>query len=133
MMQEKTKPRLALVVDDQPMMLRLCQAVLMNLGYRVFKAGSKEEALRILEESGTLVTLLITDIVMSSLYEGIELAAQVVEEFPHIRIIYMSGFSQGAALEKILNEKSTLFLQKPFVVTSLEAMVKIAEEPFPPI
>jgi DNA-binding NtrC family response regulator len=120
--------RVALVVDDQPMMVRLCNAILTGLGYRVLRASSKSEALKILEDESGNVTLLLTDIVMASESEGIELAEQVTRLHPHIPVIYMSGYARGAAIRKLLDDDTKHFLQKPFVVQALEALVRRVED-----
>ena len=126
-MNDVPEGKCVLVVDDQPMMLRLCQAILSNLDYTVFTAESREEAIGIFQKTHPRVTLLITDIVMASDTEGIELADDVRRLYPHIQVIFMSGYAHGSPVLKMLSEKSTLFLHKPFVVSSMNEIVLKAE------
>ncbi|MDB5102501.1 MAG: hypothetical protein JWP91_190 [Fibrobacteres bacterium] len=110
------------------MMVRLCEAILKDLGYRVFKAASGAEGLRTLLEVCPETSLLVTDIVMESETDGIDLAKAALAAHPNLNVIYMSGYANGPVVAEMLDRKSTLFLQKPFVVASLVEMVTRAEE-----
>lgn len=118
--------RCSLIVDDNPVILRLCRAVLEDLGFRVLSAGSGEEALGILDADGDSVGLLLTDIRMGPDMDGLELGARVKESRPWIRIIYMSGFAFGGQVSQMLATESSLFLPKPFTVSELTVIVEKA-------
>jgi PAS domain S-box-containing protein len=89
-----------LVVDDEPGLLSLAQEILSSQGYRVLTANDGEQALKILEESElekTLsekegVSLIISDVIMPVM-DGYQLAAQVQERYPHIKLQMVSGFA----------------------------------------
>jgi len=114
----------SLIVDDNPVILRLCRAVLEDMGFRVLSAGSGEEALAVLATEGDYVDLLLTDIRMGPDMDGIELGARVMERYGRIRIIYMSGFASGGLVSQMLASESALFLPKPFTVSELTAIVE---------
>lgn len=117
----------ALIVDDNPIILRLCRAVLADMGYRLFSAESGEAAWEILLEEAACITLVLTDIRMGPNMDGIELGARVKEKHPRINIIYMSGFAYGGSVSKMLESETDLFLPKPFTVGELSKIVERAE------
>lgn len=120
-----------LIVDNSPVILRLCQAVLADMGYRLVSAGSGEAAWDILLEEADAINLLLTDIRMGPNMDGIELGARVRERLPLIKVIYMSGLSDGGQVPKTLESDSSLFLPKPFTVAELTRIVERAEALLP--
>src|SRR5690606_33123826 len=111
--------RCSLIVDDNPVILRLCRAVMEDMGFRVLSAQSGEEALAVLATDGDRVDLLLTDIRMGPDMDGIELGIRVMENYGRIRIIYMSGYASGGQVSQMLASESTLFIPKPFTVSEL--------------
>lgn len=85
----KTNP-FTLAVDDDPISLRLLQAILDRNGYPVKTATSGEEALHLLNES--LPSVLILDVEMPGL-SGTDLCRQIKQD-PRLRnlpVIFLSG------------------------------------------
>jgi CheY-like chemotaxis protein len=60
-----------LVVDDEPMLLRLCTTMLKRGAHRVLTAGGGKEALHLLETNS--IDLALLDVVMPEM-NGVELA-----------------------------------------------------------
>ncbi|XDA98829.1 transporter substrate-binding domain-containing protein [Sulfitobacter sp. LCG007] len=81
-----------LLVEDNEELLRLSNDVLKMLGYDVVQAATGKEALEKLD-SGVAVDLLLTDIVMPGGIGGYELARQVRKRFPHMPVLYRSGYA----------------------------------------
>jgi PAS domain S-box-containing protein len=98
-----------LVVEDEELVRRLASQVLRRHGYRVLEASGSEEALEQLQSEGCTVDLLLTDMVMPG-QPGSTLADQVAERHPHIRVLYMSGYSEDPDLVG----PETPLVQKPF-------------------
>src|SRR5437879_4451305 len=80
-----------LVVDDEPLVLRLCCSILERQGYHVLSAGSAQEALGFCENGEPAPQLLLSDVIMPKL-KGTELAERVWRIHPEMRVLYMSGF-----------------------------------------
>ncbi|WP_298815801.1 PAS domain-containing protein [uncultured Chloroflexus sp.] len=110
-----------LVVDDDPDLLRMTVATLINLGYTVSSAQDGRAALSILQAER--FDLLITDVVMPEM-NGQELATAALQIAPTIKVLYMSGF---AALQgKDLSDAP--LIEKPFRASALEVAVQQALE-----
>jgi CheY-like chemotaxis protein len=108
-----------LVVDDQPAVLAITATMLRRSGYEVMEASGGQEALRTLE-SRLDVTVLLTDCDMP-LVSGSELARVVLQRWPHIKIVAMSGQPRS---DEMPDEAA--FLAKPFPTSALVALMKAA-------
>ena len=81
---------IALVVDDEPLILMDTSDIVSNAGYQVLEARNAEEALKILDTHHS-VRLLVTDIQMPGKLDGLALARDVGKRWPHIHIVVASG------------------------------------------
>jgi len=97
-----------LVVDDQPEVLSMVAEIFRNLGFDVLTAGDGRSALNVLTREAN-VHLLFSDIVMPGM-NGIELAHQVKDRFPAMKVVLASGYPPPEAGD--LNDFD--FLPKPF-------------------
>jgi len=84
-----------LMVEDQPQVAELGQAILEDLGYEVVHVDSATKALKLLESDSDFA-LLFTDIVMPGELNGVELATSVRGEYPDIQILLTTGYSDRA-------------------------------------
>ena len=118
-----------LVVEDEAAVRAIARRVLIRQGYHVLTARHGGDALRTLTTFKGAIDLLITDVVMPEL-GGLELASQVSQRFPGLRVVLMSGY---ADLELDARETRGIvcgFLQKPFTAASLLAAVRsVAKTP----
>ena len=115
-----------LLVEDEPAVRRTTARVLRRQGYRVLQAPRGSEALRILQSAKTPVHLLLTDVVMPEL-SGPQLAAQVLERWPDVRLLFMSGYLDDTIERHRMVEQYPL-LVKPFSRQTLIANVEAALE-----
>ena len=79
-----------LVVDDQPEVLEMVAEIFRSLGFDVLTAGDGRSALNVLTRESN-VQLLFSDVVMPGM-NGIELATQVKDRFPAMKIVLASGY-----------------------------------------
>jgi two-component system cell cycle sensor histidine kinase/response regulator CckA len=114
-----------LIVDDEPIVLRLCCSILMRQGYDVVGAGSGEEALRFCEAPERKFHLLLSDIIMPRL-RGTDLAQRISGIFPDIRVLYMSGFDGREIPEYEILCRDAKLLPKPFTPRDLLLAVRAA-------
>lgn len=123
MKSKPVSPR-ALVVDDEPMMIRLCRSILEGMDMEVLETHNAESALALLEGEGQGVRLLLTDIRMGEGMDGVELSHRVRKAHPHIDILIMSGYADEAPVKRMLAQADFRFLQKPFTVSALRDAVR---------
>jgi two-component system, cell cycle sensor histidine kinase and response regulator CckA len=112
-----------LLVEDEPLILRMAKRVLSELGYTVLTAADGYEALAALERFGGDVHLLITDVVMPKM-SGRELAARVTALRPDIRVLYSSGYAADEIGEDGILSDGINFLPKPYVPSKLADAVR---------
>jgi two-component system cell cycle sensor histidine kinase/response regulator CckA len=117
--------RTILVVDDVGVVRRAVFRLLSEAGYRIFEAGSATEALEVLATSRQPIDLVLVDVVMPDV-GGVALARLICEEWPAVRIVFMSAYPAEILVREGLDHPSVSFLAKPF--TRSELMDKIATE-----
>ncbi|HEX6588035.1 MAG TPA: response regulator [Longimicrobiales bacterium] len=114
-----------LVVDDEAGVRALARRTLERLGYVVFEAADAIEALALLEQSGDVVDLVVTDVLMPQM-SGFELVQRMRERWPLVRILYISGAAQPD------DERQGLaLLPKPFTPEQLTQSVRTALDALP--
>lgn len=80
-----------LVVDDEPLICSMLDAVLTRAGHDVMIAGDGKQAIAMVEDGP--VDLVIADIVMPE-KDGLETITQLRKERPRLKIIAISGGSR---------------------------------------
>jgi PAS domain S-box-containing protein len=85
------RPRVVLVVDDDPLVLHNTAAMLEDLGHTVIETSSGEEALSYLG-SGGVPDLVITDQAMPRM-TGMQLVAKIRAQWPHLPIVLATGYA----------------------------------------
>jgi DNA-binding response OmpR family regulator len=92
-------------------------------GYRVAVAADPESALRRARELGTGLSLLISDVVMPQM-TGPQLAAQLRERHPGLRVLLMSGYADEALEARGARPADLDLLPKPFNNEALVARIR---------
>lgn len=112
-----------LVVEDEPGVLSLIKRVLEVSGYVVHTAANGGEALLICEREGVSIRLIITDMVMPEM-SGRELTERLSKICPNMKVLYMSGYTEEAAVNHGILDHGMHFISKPFSLTDLTAKVR---------
>jgi two-component system, cell cycle sensor histidine kinase and response regulator CckA len=110
--------RTILVVDDVGVVRKAAFRLLSEAGYRVFEAGSATEALEVLAISRQPIDLVLVDVVMPAV-GGVELARVISEEWPAVRIVFMSAYPAEILVREGLDHPNVFFLAKPFTRSEL--------------
>ena len=113
-----------LVEDEDPVRLFAARA-LRSKGYHVIEARSGEAALELLERDAPELDLLITDVVMPGI-DGPTLFKAVRETRPGLPVVCISGYSEDALRQRIVDAEGVAFLPKPFSLRQLAVAVKRA-------
>jgi len=104
------RPLKVLVVDDQQDLADMAEMLLSANGMAVRVAYSAEEALAILR-ADPAIDAVFSDIAMPGM-NGLQLACIVESNYPHVKIILTSGFTEPALLDS--RRDSALFITKPY-------------------
>ncbi len=112
-----------LVVDDEPSVRVLLYEVLRELGYQVLEADTGASGLRILE-SGRRVDLLVTDVGLPGGMNGRQLADAALVTRPNLKILFITGYAENAAVGAGHLKPGMHVLTKPFSLEILGAKVR---------
>lgn len=110
-----------LLVEDDAGVLDLGRTMLETLGYRVLSASSPSQALELVAQHAP-VDLLLTDVVMPEM-NGAQLAQQLRELRPELRVLYMSGYTADIIAQYGVLHQDIHFLQKPFDLQAISIKV----------
>jgi len=114
-----------LVVEDEPSILVMATTMLERQGYTVLSTSSPNDAIRLAGEYEGKIDLLLTDVVMPEM-NGRDLAKGLLTVCPHIRQLFMSGYTADVIAHHGILEDGVHFLQKPFTARSLLEKVRQA-------
>lgn len=102
-----------LLVEDEARVRTLTRLVLERAGYQVLEAPHGVLALQVWEREAGRVDLLLTDIVMPEGLSGRQLAQQLQQRKPKLKVIFTSGYSAEIAGRELKLEEGQNFIQKP--------------------
>jgi two-component system, response regulator PdtaR len=88
------EPLVVLVVDDEPLVRMTAVDELEEASFHVLRAANADVALVVLEARSDEVHVLFTDVNMPSSMDGMALAEQVHQRWPHIRVLISSGYAR---------------------------------------
>ena len=116
---QKPQRETILLVEDEPAVRQLFSLALTRAGYRVYEARNGQEALKVFEQHGDGVDLLLTDMRMPYM-GGAELVRQLRARRRTLKLLCISGYAGASELEF-----SGDFLAKPF--SRDELLTKVRE------
>ncbi|GJE44952.1 hypothetical protein AEGHOMDF_4146 [Methylobacterium soli] len=122
--------RLALVVEDDPQVRALAEALLEETELGVIGCDSAEAALNVLQARGGEVALVFADVRLAGQMDGLQLARAVSTLWPRARLVITSG--QPVARPEVPAE--AVFIPKPW--RALDVLVeaeRAACTPKPPL
>jgi CheY-like chemotaxis protein len=127
----ESKPgHLAIVVEDEPGIRQLAEALFEETELTVIGCESAEDALEVLRERGGDVALVFADVRLAGQMDGLQLARAVSTLWPRARLVVTSG--HGIRRPDLPDE--AVFIAKPW--RALDVLVhaeRAAREPAPPI
>ncbi len=106
-----------LLAEDDVTMRRLTRKMLEAHGYAVLEADDGKAALAAIARAQTRIDLTLTDVVMKGM-TGPELVLHLIESYPEMRVVYMSGYTGELVTDQGLDSTIRL-LEKPFTRASL--------------
>jgi PAS domain S-box-containing protein len=111
-----------LLVEDEASVRDVSTRLLEQAGYEVLVAQSGEEALELAAAAKSL-DLLVTDVVMPGL-SGREVADLLTKARPGLKVLFMSGYTEDAVVQRGVLAGEVALLEKPFTREGLLAAVR---------
>ncbi|AFO91234.1 hybrid sensor histidine kinase/response regulator [Phaeobacter inhibens] len=111
-----------LLVEDEAPVRAFASRALRMRGYTVLEAESAEDALRTLEDPGLTVDVFVTDVVMPGM-DGPSWVREALKTRPDTRVVFVSGYAEGAFGEAEPSVPNSVFLPKPFSLNQLTETV----------
>ena len=112
-----------LLVEDELAFANITSMILRKQGYTVFSANTPQEAIRLAKELTGEIDLLITDVIMPGA-NGKDLSQELQSLFPHLKILFMSGYTADAISQHGVLDEGVNFIQKPFSLHDLATKVR---------
>jgi CheY-like chemotaxis protein len=112
-----------LVVDDEPTVRMLISDTLAELGYQAIEAGDAASGLKVLE-SDARVDLLITDVGLPGGMNGKQMADAARARRPKLKVLFITGYAENAAISNGHLEPGMHVLSKPFPMDKLAVRIR---------
>ena len=112
-----------LFAEDSESLREMAREYLESIGYTVIEAACGTEALQRSNEFAGAIHVLLTDAVMPEM-NGRELADQIVQKRPGIKILFTSGYTDDAIVRHGILEPGIAFIQKPYRPRALARKIR---------
>lgn len=113
----------ALIVEDEHLVMEVNRAIIEKLGYRVLEAKSGKEAIDIAEKYEGDIEFALLDVILPDM-DGSVIYPKIMEKRPDLKVVVCSGFALDGPARHILESGAQSFIQKPFTVAALSAVLK---------
>ncbi|HEX5423072.1 MAG TPA: response regulator [Candidatus Acidoferrales bacterium] len=112
-----------LVVEDDDAVRRMTREFLTINGYEVVEVRSAVEAIRCMESQGDTIDLVLTDVVMPGMKGG-ELVERLSQHHANLKVLYMSAYTEGDAINFGMLSPGMAFIEKPFSPDELAGKIR---------
>ena len=112
-----------LVIDDEPSVRMLVTEILEDLGYRAIEAADGPSGLKVLQ-SDARIDLLITDVGLPGGMNGRQVADAARETRPGLKVLFITGYAENAAVGNGYLDDGMQVLTKPFVIETLATRIR---------
>ena len=112
-----------LIVDDEPSIRMLVTEVLEDLGYTAIEAADAASGLKVLQ-SDVRIDLLVTDVGLPGGMNGRQMADAARVGRPDLKVLFITGYAENAAVGNGHLDPGMTVLTKPFVMEALASRIK---------
>lgn len=112
------------VAEDNAEVRMLVEETLTQYGYTVTTADSLANALRRFRDEKISIDLLLTDVLFAD-GNGTELYDEMKKGMPHLKVLYMSGYSGEVISRHNVQNEGINFIAKPFMPDALAQKVRV--------
>lgn len=113
-----------LLVDDDESVRATTRLFLEEYDCRILEATDSTSALRLWQEHGCDVHLLVVDLVIPGEVDGLQLARRLQGERPGLRILLTTGYAGPGLIEELKSMPDTEFLSKPYTYAQIHAVLR---------
>ncbi len=114
-----------LIVEDEDSVRNIVVRALGMCGYEIVEACDGDEALEIIEDTDEPFDVVLSDIMMPEM-DGPTLIQEAGDKLGKAKVIFMSGYAETAMRDKLEEIQDAGYLQKPFTLKKVAAVVKEA-------
>lgn len=111
-----------LLVEDDPRVREVTRLFLERLGYTVIEARSAVSALSASSQFKARIDVLVADMVLPDGMNGVQLACQLLEDNPEVRVVFTTGFPEESTHGEAI--PSARLLRKPYNLRDLAEVVR---------
>ena len=112
-----------LVVEDEAAMREVTRRILARNGYQVITAVNGIDAIQVAASYPGDIDVLLTDVIMPQML-GKEAAERIRARYPAVKVLFMSGYTQGVLDTQGVLEAGVNLIEKPFAEASLLAKLR---------
>ena len=112
-----------LIVEDDPLVLKVVAGMLRAVGYSAITAQDGLEALEKYKENPDKVSLVLSDLAMPRM-NGLQLTEELLADNPKMKIIIMSGYLQEEPEIDLDEFGLAAWLEKPMTAARLTAIIQ---------
>ncbi|MBN4096063.1 GAF domain-containing protein [Methylobacterium sp. OT2] len=112
-----------LIVDDEPSVRMLVTEVLEDLGYTAIEASDSVAGLKVLR-SDVRIDLLVTDVGLPGGMNGRQMADAGREQRPDLKVLFITGYAENAAVGNGHLAPGMEVLTKPFHMEALASRIR---------
>ena len=121
------KGKTILVINDEELLIKICEMMLKRLGHKVFKAHSGSEGLKIFETNKNQIDLIISDLNMPEM-DGQEVIAKLRKIDRNVKVLLSSGALLDSDEKDVIKRGFNGLLKKPYKIEILsEKMTEILD------
>lgn len=114
--------RLALVVDDEPMVRAVATRILRHMGLSVVGASDGAEALEVFAAHRDEISIVVLDMSMPVM-GGAECLREIRRK-SRVPVVIASGFANESETQSLLAQGNTVFIEKPYSVEQMRGQVQ---------
>lgn len=119
----KGNQELILIVEDDESVMDITRQILITAYYNIVTARNGKEALDKLISMSSEIKLVLTDVIMPEM-DGGTLSTIIKEKYPHIKIMFGSGYTDDILKSKGISSSEHNFVSKPYTHLKLTSAIK---------
>ena len=117
------KYRTILLIDDEEMVIKITEKMLQKMGYKILKANSGHEGLKLFQTYRNRIDLIICDMIMPKM-DGLELVYRLREIDPCVKVLLSSGSLIDEDEKDVVRRGFNGLIKKPYKMYDLSEKIE---------